>query len=95
MAANSTSSNFARQLIKGLLKAFDNARILTKNVDRGIAQGRFGPDSGSIIDKKRSTDYRTVRTCQGDVTGINKSVIITGKAEILSQNYFSTTVEYS
>ena len=95
MAANSTESNITRQLIKGLLKPFDNARVLTKNVDRGIAQGRFGPDSGSIVDKKRSTDYRTVRTSQGNLNSINDSGIITGKANIVAQNYFSTKVSYS
>ena len=46
------------------------------------------------MDFKRPTDYRSVRTATGDVSGETKSDIITGKAFGQVQNYFTVFVDY-
>ena len=56
--------------------------------------GKFGGDTGDTIDVKRPTDYKTVRTANGDVSGETKSSIITGKASAVVQDYFTAFVDY-
>ena len=91
--ANNFDSNFSRKLAKGFLKQFESKRVLSKNVDTQLLEGQFNPSTGDTVDFKRPTDYVSVRTPNGDVSGETKSSIITGKASGVVQDYF--TVEKS
>ena len=78
--ANDFDSNFTRKLARVFLEKFDSDRVLSKNVDTQLLEGKFNPSTGDTVDFKRPTDYVSVRTSTGDVSGETKSPIITGKA---------------
>ena len=92
--ANDFSSNFNRKIMDSFLDSFQSSRVLTKEVDTQLFQGKFNPSTGESIDVKRPTDFNTVRTPKGDVSGQTKSDIITGKATATVQDYFTAFVDY-
>lgn len=92
--ANNFDSNFTRKLARIFLEKFESMRVLSKNVDTQLLTGRFAPDTGDTVDFKRPTDYVSVRTANGDVSGETKSDIITGKASGVVQDYFTAFVDY-
>lgn len=92
--ANNFESNFTRKLLEAFLDKFETTRVLSKNVDTQMFAGKFNGSTGDTIDVKRPTDYRTVRTANGDVSGETKSDIITGKASAVVQDYFTVFVDY-
>jgi hypothetical protein len=92
--ANNFDSNFTRKLARVFLEKFDNDRVLSKNVDTQLLAGKFNPSTGDTVDFKRPTDYVTVRTPNGDVSGDTPSGIITGKASGVVQDYFTAFVDY-
>ena len=92
--ANNFDSNFTRKLARVFLEKFDSDRVLSKNVDTQLLAGKFAPDTGDTVDFKRPTDYVSVRTANGDVSGETKSSIITGKASGVVQDYFTAFVDY-
>jgi hypothetical protein len=93
--ANNFDSNITRPLARVFLEKFDSERMLTKNVDTQLLAGRFNPSTGSTVDFKRPTDYKSVRTAQGDLSSATKDDIITGKASGVVQDYFTVFVDYS
>ena len=92
--ANNFDSNFTRKLAQVFLEKFDSERVLTKNVDTQLLAGKFNPSTGDTVDFKRPTDYVTVRSTNGDVSGDTASDIITGKASGVVQDYFTAFVDY-
>ncbi len=92
--ANNFDSNFSRKLMRSFLDKFESERVLTKNVDTQLFAGKFNGSTGDTIDVKRPTDYNTVRTSNGDVSGETKSDILTGKASATVQDYFTAFVDY-
>ena len=92
--ANNFDSNFTRKIMRSFLDKFESERVLSKNVDTQLFQGKFNPSTGENIDIKRPTDYVTSRTANGDVSGETKSDIITGKATATVQDYFTVFVDY-
>lgn len=92
--SNNFDSNFSRKLMRSFLNSVESERCLSKNVDTQLFSGSFKQDTGDIIDVKRPTDFRTVRTPKGDVSGETKSDIITGKASAKVQDYFTAFVDY-
>lgn len=92
--ANNFESNFTRKLAQVFLEKFDNERVLTKNVDTQLLAGKFNPSTGDTVDFKRPTDYKSVRSSNGDVSGETASNIITGKASGVVQDYFTAFVDY-
>lgn len=92
--ANNFDSNFSRKLMNSFLDKFESERVLTKNVDTQLFAGKFNGSTGDTIDVKRPTDYNTVRTATGDVSGETKSDILTGKASAVVQDYFTAFVDY-
>ena len=92
--ANNFDSNFSRKVMRSFLDKFESKRVLTKNVDTQLFAGKFNGSTGDKIDIKRATDYNTVRTATGDVSGETKSDIITGKATAEVQDYFTAFVDY-
>ena len=92
--ANDFDSNITRPLARVFLEKFDNARVLSKNVDTQLLAGKFNPSTGESVAFKRTTDYVSVRTPKGDVSGETASDIVTGKATGTVQDYFTTFVDY-
>ncbi len=92
--ANSFDSNFTRRLARIFLPSFNSKRVLSKNVNTQLLQGKFNPASGENVDFKRPTDYVSVRTSNGDVSGETVSPILTGKATGTVQDYFTAFVEF-
>jgi hypothetical protein len=92
--ANNFDSNFTRKLMMKVADRMEANRMMSKMVDSQTYNGQFNPNTGDTIDIKRPTDYRTVRTSDGDLTAENPSDIITGKASAVVQDYISVEVEY-
>lgn len=93
--ANSFDSNFTRKLARVFLEKFESSRVHSKNCNSQLLAGKFNPASGDKVDFKRPTDYLSVRTAAGDVSGSSASDIITGKATGEVQNYFTAFVDFS
>ncbi len=95
MANNNFDSNFTRKLARSFTTAFENERVISKNVNTQFIQtNSFNPSTGDTIDIKRPTDFVSVRTPDGDVSGETESPIITGKASAVVQEYFTAFVDY-
>lgn len=93
--ANDFASNFTRPLMRVFLEQFENKRVLSKNVNTQLFEGKFNGSTGDTIDVKRPTDYKSRRTATGDVSsGSGKSDIVTGKASAVVQDYFTVFVDY-
>jgi len=92
--ANNLDSNFTRELMDAFLPSFNSERVLSKNVNTQLFEGKFKGNTGDTIDVSRPTDFNTVRTATGDVSGETKSDIITGKASAVVQDYFTSFVDY-
>ena len=92
--ANNFDSNFTRKLARVFLEKFDSERVLSKNVDTQLLEGKFDPSTGANVDFKRPTDYVSVRTANGDLTSETPSDIITGKATGTVQDYFTAFVDF-
>lgn len=92
--ANNFDSNFTRKVLRSFIDKFESTRVLSKNVDTQLFAGKFNGSTGDTIDVKRPTDFKTVRTSNGDVSGETKSDIITGKASAVVQDYFTVFVDY-
>lgn len=92
--ANDFASNFTDKLARVFLEKFESKRTLSKNVDTQLLDGKFKPDTGDQTSFKRPTDYRSVRTPNGDVSAETASPIVTGKATGRVQDYFTTFVDF-
>lgn len=92
--ANNLSSNVTRPIAKVFLDAFDTTRVVSKSVNTQLLQGRFRPDTGTIVDFKRPHDYNSIRTSGGDISSSDKSDIISGKASGIVQDYFTVATEW-
>lgn len=95
MANNFASNITPNQLIRIFLEKFNNARVLTKNVNTQLLDGVFNPTTGTNVRFKRPTDYTTKRTSDGDVSAGPPADIITGSATGTVQDYFTVDMEYS
>lgn len=91
--ANNFESNFTRKLLENVLERFEANRVLSKNVNTQLFEGRFGGNTGENIDVKRPTDYASTRTANGNITG-SKQDIVTGKATATVQDYITVAVDY-
>ena len=93
--ANNFDSNISRKLMRSFIQGFEANRVITKAVDTQAFQGEFTPATGSTIDIKRPTDFKTKRTPGGDITAIGRSDIVVGKASATVQDYFTVDVEWT
>lgn len=91
--ADNFDSNITRPLARVFLEKFDSGRVLSKNVNTQLLT-KYNPSTGDTLDFKRPTDYVSVRTPKGDVSGETASNIITGKASGVVQDYFTAFVDY-
>jgi len=93
--ANNLSSNITRKVARVFLDKFESSRVLTKTVDTQLLSNQFNPSTGTTVDFKRPTDYRSIRTSGGDISASTKSDIIAGKASGVVQDYFTVATEWT
>jgi hypothetical protein len=93
-SSNSLDNNTTRKLARVFLEKFEASRVLTKTVDTQLLTGRFNPSAGTTVDFKRPHDYKTDRTAGGDISAVDKSDIIAGKATGTVQNYFTVHADW-
>ena len=93
-SSNNLGSNFTRPLAKVFLEEFEASRVLTKTVNTQLLTGKFNPSSGTQVDFKRPHDYKTDRTSDGDISAVDKSDIISGKATGTVQDYFTVHIDW-
>lgn len=93
-SSNNTDSNITRKVARVFLEKFEASRVLTKTVDTQLLTGKFTPASGSNVDFKRPHDYKTDRTSTGDISAVDKSDIISGKATGTVQDYFTVHIDW-
>lgn len=92
--ANNFDSNLEKKVAKSFTKAFNSERVLSKNVNTQLLSGQFNAATGTEVFFKRPTDFKSVRTSTGDVSGETKSSIVTGQAKGEVQDYFTAFVDY-
>jgi len=92
--ANNFNSNTTTKLMRSFLKGFESTRVVTRTVNTQLISGQFNPSSGTTVNVKRPTDYKSSRTADGDLTGEARD-IITGKATATVQDMFSVLVDYN
>lgn len=92
---NNFDSNISRKLMRSFIQGFEAKRVISKSVDTQAFQGKFNPSTGTTIDIKRPTDFRTKRTAGGDITALGRSGIVVGKAFATVQDYFTVDVEWT
>ena len=93
--ANNFDSNITRPLARVFLEKFESARVLSKNVNTQLLDGKFDQSTGATVDFKRPTDFTTFRNATGDLTAHTADSIITGKASGTVQDYFTVLVDYN
>ena len=93
-STNNLSSNFSRPIAESFLKGFEASRVLTKSVDTQLLEGKFSPKSGTQVDFKRPHDYKSDRTADGDISAVDSSDIISGKATGTVQDYFTVHMDW-
>lgn len=92
---NNFDSNFTEAIAKQVTPAFENERVLSKNVNTQMLEGKFGEDSGETTAFRRPTDHVTTRTADGDISATTASPILTGKATGTVQDYITVELDYS
>ena len=91
--ANNFDSNTSKKVMRSFLASFESERVITKNVNTQLFQGQFTPANGESVYVKRPTDYRSVRTSDGDVSAETANDIITGQAKATAQDYFTVFMD--
>jgi len=93
--ANNLESNITKKLAKGFMTAFESGRVLSKNINTQLLSNAFNPGTGDTVYFKRPTDFKSVETLTGDLTGSTESDIIVGQASGKAQPYISVHAKYS
>jgi len=95
VANNNFDSNITEKLARVFLEHFDSERVLSKNVDTQMLDGKFDPSTGDRTAFKRRTDFVSKRTPDGDISATTSTPITTGKAFGIVQDYFTEEVDFS
>ena len=93
-STNNLSSNFSRPIAESFIKGFEASRVLTKTVNTQLLTGKFSPKSGTQVDFKRPHDYKSDRTSDGDISAVDSSDIVSGKATGTVQDYFTVHMDW-
>lgn len=95
--ANNLSSNTTTKVARVFLKKFESSKVLCKTVNTQLYEGSnsFTPQYGDTIYVKRPTDYRAIRTADGDLSAQTVSPIISGRAACTVQNYITVWIDWT
>ena len=92
--ANNFDSNFSTKVMRIFMEKYESARVLSKNVNTQLLDGKFNPASGTQIDFKRPTDFTSTETSDGDISAVAGKDIIVGKAFGTVQDYITVHVDF-
>lgn len=93
-SVNVLDNNTTTPLAESFLKGFESQRVLTKTVDTQLLEGKFSPKSGSTADFRRPVDHKSDRTSDGDISAVDRSDIVVGKATGTVQDYFTVHMDW-
>ncbi len=93
--ANNLESNVTDSLARIFTEKFESSRVVSKTVNTQLLTPRLTPSTGGEVSFKRPTDFASIRTSDGDISGSNKSDIITGKSTGVVQDYITVATEWS
>jgi len=88
-----TTKNVTTKIAKRILASFESKRVLSKNVNTQMLDGKFNPSTGSKTLFKRPTDFTSTRSATGDVSGVNSEIVV-GNAEGNVQDYITVKTDY-
>lgn len=91
---NNLGSNTSDITLKRFVDMFMQDRVALKTVDSEIIKGVINPDTDSPVNIKRPHQFSAIRTADGNISGSNKSNLISGTAQARTQNYITVAVEY-
>ncbi len=93
-STNALDNNTTVPLAESFLKGFECQRVLTKTVDTQLLGGVFNPKSGTTADFRRPIDHKSDRTSDGDISAVDRSDIVVGKATGTVQDYFTVHMDW-
>lgn len=93
-STNVLDNNTTTPLAESFLKGVEAARVLTKTVDTQLLSGKFSPKSGTTADFRRPIDHKSDRTSNGDISAVDRSDIVVGKATGTVQDYFTVHMDW-
>ena len=93
-STNVLDNNTTVPLAESFLKGFECKRVLTKTVDTQLISGKFSPKSGTTCDFRRPVDHKSDRTSDGNISAVDRSDIVVGKATGTVQNYFTVHMDW-
>ena len=95
--ANSThnlGSNTTEPLARIFSEKFESSKVLINTVDTQLLSGVINPSSGTTAAFKRPHDSKTDRTSTGDISAVDRTDIIAGKAVGTVQDYFTVHADW-
>jgi len=92
--ANNVESNFREKVMPTFLKAFDNSRVFSKNVNTQLLDNVFDANSGDSVAFKRNSDYLAIETPDGDITSETPSPIVVGNGFGRVQDMITVLIDY-
>ena len=94
MATQNFDSNVSQIVLQKFAPMFKSDCVLLNTVDRQLIQGEINPETGDKVWLKRPTQFKSIRTPNGDLSGQDKNPIIVGKVEAKISNYVTFAVEF-
>ena len=94
---NNLSSNVSTKVAKVFADSFESNRVISKTVNtQFMANGNgVSNDTGDTVYMKRPTQYKSIETAGGDISGSTKNDIGVGRIAATVQNYITVPVEYT
>jgi len=93
-STNVLDNNTTVPLAESFLKGFECKRVLTKTVETQLLSGIFNPKSGTTADFRRPVDHKSDRTSDGNISAVDRSDIVVGKATGTVQDYFTVHMDW-
>lgn len=93
--ANDVSGNSSTKVAKVFTKAFERNLVLTKTINTQIIQGLNNPETGDIAFLKRPHQFKAKRTSDGDMTGLNRNELVSGRVASTVQDYITVDIEWT
>jgi hypothetical protein len=93
--ANNLSSNTTTKVARVFLDAAESSKVLCKTINTTLYSDEFTPQYGDTIYVKRPTDYKAIRTADGDLSAQSVSPIIAGRAACTVQNYITVWIDWT
>lgn len=95
--ANDLNSNVSTKVAKVIMDGFQASQVLTKTVNTSLISGSNGVDNetGDTVYLKRPHQYKSLETSDGDITGMTKNDIASGRIAATVQPFITVPIEYT